>query len=368
MKDNAACPLSSSQIAARPVPVAAPAAVAAPAEAAAPAATDPLPVVRIGAIAAVTPDNHWLIRSLWGRAAVGIIGGAPKCCKSWLGLDMAVSVASGTPCMDRYSVDCQGPVLVFLAEDALPNVRARVDAICQHRRLDVEKLDLHVITASVLRLDLQGDQRRLAAAVKKYKPRLLLLDPLVRLHRLDENSASEISGLLGYLRQLQRWGDVAVVLVHHASKKQRAQPGQALRGSSDLHAFGDSNAYLARRGDHLLLTLEHRAAVAPAPIELVLKSAADGSATHLALNQGEAPPPTDNPQALADAAWAELRRRGAAVTRTELRSQLRVNNERLGDALVKLQQDKRALQTPQGWMALEPVPAGAGLQQALRLG
>ncbi|MBM4345172.1 MAG: AAA family ATPase [Deltaproteobacteria bacterium] len=96
--------------------------------------------------------------------------------------------------------------------------------------------------AGVLRLDPQTDQRRLAQAVQRYRPRLLLLDPLVRLHRLDENSASEISGLLGYLRHLQRWGNVAVVLVHHASKKLRAQPGQGLRGSSDLHAFGDSNA------------------------------------------------------------------------------------------------------------------------------
>ena len=46
---------------------------------------------------------------------------------------------------------------------------------------------------------------------------------------------------------MQRTYHTAIALVHHASKKHRAQPGQALRGSSDLHAFGDSNAYLARR-------------------------------------------------------------------------------------------------------------------------
>jgi RecA-family ATPase len=66
------------------------------------------------------------------------------------------------------------------------------------------------------------------------------------LHRLDENSAADISQLLGFLRELQRTHDTAIVLVHHASKKHRAQPGQALRGSSDLHAFGDSNACLWR--------------------------------------------------------------------------------------------------------------------------
>ncbi|MBM4342828.1 MAG: AAA family ATPase [Deltaproteobacteria bacterium] len=148
--------------------------------------------------------------------------------------------------MDRFAVDAQGPVLVYLAEDSEPSVRQRVHGIFDHRSLDIAKLDVHVIVSPVLRLDLQTDQRRLAQAVQRYRPRLLLLDPLVRLHRLDENSASEISGLLGYLRHLQRWGNVAVVLVHHASKRQRAQPGQGLRGSSDLHAFGDSNGYLAR--------------------------------------------------------------------------------------------------------------------------
>jgi hypothetical protein len=30
------------------------------------------------------------------------------------------------------------------------------------------------------------------------------LDPLIRLHRVEENEASQIAGLLSYLRELQR--------------------------------------------------------------------------------------------------------------------------------------------------------------------
>ena len=56
---------------------------------------DALPVVR-----AVDLDDgdtlpRWLVDTLWARAAVGVLGGAPKCCKSWLALDLAVSVATG---------------------------------------------------------------------------------------------------------------------------------------------------------------------------------------------------------------------------------------------------------------------------------
>ncbi len=326
-------------------------------------AAETLSVVRAGAIAAETSLDHWLIRSIWGRAAVGIIGGAPKCCKSWLGLDMAVSVASGTPCLDRFGVDAQGPSLVFLAEDALPMVRARIDALCRHRGLDIASLDVHVITVPVLRLDLQKDQARLLATVLQLRPRLLLLDPLVRLHRLDENSASEISGLLGFLRELQRAADVAVVLVHHASKKQRARPGQTLRGSSDLHAFGDCNAYLGHRGDGLVLTMEHRAAQAPEPMPLSLVSRPDGTATHLALQDGAAVPVVDSAAALGDAIRDLLRRAGTTKTRQDLRAELRVNNERLGHVLLDLEGRGSIARSAQGWSYIAPVAA----QQTLAL-
>jgi hypothetical protein len=44
---------------------------------------------------------RWLIDGLWSDAAVGVLGGEPKCCKSFLALDAAVSVASGTPRLGR---------------------------------------------------------------------------------------------------------------------------------------------------------------------------------------------------------------------------------------------------------------------------
>jgi RecA-family ATPase len=107
-----------------------------------------------------------------------------------------------------------GPTLVYLAEDALPQVRARIAGICSHRGIDLSALDVHVITAPAVRLDQSADQKRLSATLEQLRPKLLLLDPLVRLHRLDENSSADISSLLGYLRELQRRYDVAVVVTH----------------------------------------------------------------------------------------------------------------------------------------------------------
>jgi hypothetical protein len=308
-----------------------------------------LPVEKACRLKQQETGQVWLIQSVWAGCAVGIIGGAPKCCKSWLGLDMAVSVASGTPCLDCFEVREKGAAMVFLAEDALHTVRSRIDALCGHRNLDIRDLDLHVITAPVLRLDLTTDQNRLKATLDELRPRLLVLDPLVRLHRLDENSASDISKLLGFLRELQRACNCAIVLVHHASKKHHAQPGQALRGSSDLHAFGDSNAYLARRSGRLVLTLEHRSAKPPDPLELDLISHADGSKTHLKIVSSQA---TGQDQSLSRRVLTVLNHAQGPMTRISIRDQLKVNNQRVGEVLAELDRKGLAMHLKTGWVSL----------------
>ena len=291
--------------------------------------------------------QEWLIDSLWGKSAVGLIGGQPKCCKSWLGLDMAISVASATPCMGTFQVKSPGPALVFLAEDDCSAVRNRIEAICSHRGLDINLLELYAITEQAIRLDLAADQQRLEATLAALRPKLLVLDPLVRLHCGDENSAADISLLLGFLRQLQRTYDTAIVLVHHAGKKHRAQSGQALRGSSDLHAFGDSNAYLARKDDRIVLTLEHRSARPIDPFDVQLISNDDGSATHLevvAVNQISATE-TLLPKRLLPL----LTNAGKPLTRTVIREKLGINNQKLGDTLTDLENKGTLIRSTKGW-------------------
>ena len=48
------------------------------------------PVERACDLAVVPDEQKWLIEELWAQQAVGILGGEPKCCKSFLALDMAV--------------------------------------------------------------------------------------------------------------------------------------------------------------------------------------------------------------------------------------------------------------------------------------
>jgi hypothetical protein len=175
-----------------------------------------LPFRPAHALIAVAEDRRWLIDGLWAAEAVGIVGGEPKCCKSFLALDMAVAVASGAPCLGRFAPVEPAGVLLFAAEDALHVVRRRLEGIAFGAGTTLDALDIQVITAPTLRLDLVEDRQRLAETVEHPRPRLLILDLFVRLHRIDENVSGEVAPLLAYLRELQRRHAVAVavVLVH----------------------------------------------------------------------------------------------------------------------------------------------------------
>ena len=225
--------------------------------------------------------QQWLVNTLWGREAVGIIGGEPKCGKSFLALDLAVAVASGVPALRHFPSAHPGPVVLFAAEDAGHIVRTRLEGIANAAGTTFNGLDIAVIDVPVLRLDLESDRQRLHQTVERIRPRLLVLDPLVRLHRVDENAVAEIAPILAFLRELQRRFDTAVVLVHHARKSAATRPGQALRGSSELHAWGDSNLYLRRRKGQIVMSVEHRAAASLNDIALELADDGHGAALRL---------------------------------------------------------------------------------------
>jgi len=92
-----------------------------------------------------------------------------------------------------------------------------------------------VITAPSLRPDLEVDRARLDETVARPRPRLLVLNPLVLLHRIDENVGGDVVPLLAFANcsiatsSPSRW---SIML----GRGQAPSAPQALRGSSEFHA------------------------------------------------------------------------------------------------------------------------------------
>lgn len=316
-----------------------------------------LPVSPAHALAECPVERRWLIDGLWADQAVGIVGGEPKCCKSFLALDMAVAVASGAPCLRRFPVTQTGRVLLYAAEDALHVVRRRLVGICRAAGVALEELDLQVITAPTLRLDLADDQARLLATVEALRPRMLVLDPFVRLHRVDENVAGAVAPLLAYLRDLQRSFQVAVVVVHHARKGAgNTRGGQALRGSSEFHAWVDVTLYLRRLDDRILLAAEHRAAPSLDAVPLALVGTGDALALeiHAAPASAPGPPPLLTPL---DKVAQVLAQSPMPLTVDDIRRACHIRTAHVCEALNVLVRNGRVRKTGAGYQRAD---AGAG--------
>jgi RecA-family ATPase len=309
-----------------------------------------LPVQPAWRLAECPEQQRWLIDGLWSEEAVGIIGGEPKCCKSFLALDLAVAVAAGTPCLRRFAVARPGRVLLYPAEDALHVVRRRLEGICAAAGIGLAELDVQVITAPSLRLDLEADRARLDETVARLKPRLLVLDPFVRLHRIDENVSGDVAPLLAFLRELQRRHAIAVAVVHHARKGAGAiRAGQALRGSSEFHAWGDSNLYLRRDSDdRIALTVEHRAAAAMPGITLELIQRRDA----LALEPVQADPKSEcrvEPTSVDQRIAAALAEGVEPRPFSELRASCRVRTTTLYERLAAMTAAGLVVKFPDGY-------------------
>ncbi len=320
---------------------------------------DTLPVVQAAALEQAPLGRNWLIENLWLAETVGFLGSPPKHCKTWLALEMAVCVASGSPCLGAFPVTAPGPVLLYAAEDSAATVRQRLESLAAHHQVAFDRLPLWVITADSLRLDRPDDSNRLEATVAQYQPRLLILDPLIRLHQQDENASGPMAALLGFFRSLQRKSRAAIAIVHH-SRKNRAPAGSgySLRGSSDFYAWADVLLHLQRRQGRLTLTAEHRSAPSFGPVGIELIHLDNGH-PHLELVARDGiitPDPKPNssqPDALCTRILELLSESSEPRSVAQLRAVLRVRNQRLIEALRQLVDQGKIQRLERGYARLQ---------------
>lgn len=304
----------------------------------------PYETVAASELAATTKPLQWLADGLFLRGGAGILGGAPKSCKSFLALDLCIAVASQTPFATSFAVRECGRVTLLCAEDPDAVVVERLESLARARALRLADLPVDVIVERGVRLP--DGVARLAATIAKTKPALLLLDPLIRLHRADENSAAEMSVILDGLRDLARSTGTAVLLVHHARKAVGSSPGASLRGSSDLSAFGDTNLYLRRAGQELELRIEHRATACPPPLRIKLTVDDRDRTARFAPTTGA----SNADDATSARIVAVLEAAPGPVSARALRDELGVRNEVVGAALRQLDQRGRIRRVGrEGW-------------------
>lgn len=313
----------------------------------------PLPLKKLSDVKEEPEAGSWLIHSLWSASAVGIVGGEPKTYKTWLTGELVHAVASGHNAFGRFHVEQPGPVLIFHQEDGQQQIRARLSGISLAHGTEIADLPIHFIDVPTLYLDDAQQIRALRLTIAQARPRLIVLDPFVRLVRgLDENSANDVARVLGELRRIQRELDVAVLLVHHMRKARSSHPGHQLRGSGDFAAWTDSAIYVARRGNDRILTIEHRSRPAPSPIRVRL---AQEPMPHLIVVDAEQTGEKATPS-LADTILAWLQHTASRQPTIAIRDATKARKASVVEALRGLESAGKVERNQQGWALKKPVP------------
>lgn len=212
----------------------------------------------------------WLIEDIWTENGCGFIAGEPKSFKSWFALDMALSVSTGSPFLNRFNVAKPGPVLYLQEEDALPTLKKRRDVMWEGKQSsevimeddglymtppsEMEKPKISAKVLAGITLSDELHQQWLAEELERgYDGEpyvMIVLDPLANMMGdIEENKANVMNTqLLIPLRKISIHHEVAVAVVHHMAKVQQGRqlrPGQRMRGSGTLHAWAHDALYLS---------------------------------------------------------------------------------------------------------------------------
>lgn len=212
-------------------------------------------------------ERPWLIRRMVLARTIHMIVGAPKMMKSWLGLDMLLSIGTGTPFLGQFEVAERGAVVYISIEDPDYLLHDRFSKMLIARglapRLEAtEKSNrLHLVVTGrstpPVYLDLSRNfvfdaehTDNLIAWLHEIKAKVgrvsaVIFDPILRMlpPNIDEFKASSVSSsIFANAERIRTELDTAVILVHHRSKA--VAEGKNSYGSVAFHAFAEGTCFI----------------------------------------------------------------------------------------------------------------------------
>ncbi len=203
------------------------------------------------------------------------VGGEPKVGKSLLVANLALALAAGSS-RAGFVIPASRHVLICQFELPTEQFAARLWLMRQALGTAADdRLFVDTRSAGHLLSTASGLNHFLAAA-RAAAAEVIVLDPLYSTHDQDENDTRAMASLCHTLLRLRDASRAALIVVHHVRKSvSRYEIGSAFRGSSALHAVGDSYMLLTRPSpqlNNIELRFQFRYAAAQQPRFLCLDS------------------------------------------------------------------------------------------------
>jgi hypothetical protein len=188
------------------------------------------------------PPRKWLLGNVYCRSFVSSLVADGGIGKTALRLAQALSLTTGRAFTGE-NVFQRCRVLFVSLEDDRNELRRRVRAAMLHHGIEPEEIDGRLFLAApegkagklvtvdprTKRPTISVMKAELEAVIKREQIDVLILDPLVKAHDVEENDNSAMDVVIQTLSTLAVEHDIAVDVLHHTSKG-AADPGNADRG------------------------------------------------------------------------------------------------------------------------------------------
>lgn len=241
----------------------------------------------------------WLVDESWVDGSVGFISGRSKSYKTWIALDLALSIVSGSDFLGRYQVRRTGPVLLIQEEDPSSVLQDRLRLVGQNKgmmpkivesredfiKIEYPEFPLHIINLQGFSLGSTEKVAQVRKLIAEINPVMVILDPLIVMlgQGIDEYKANEVATVLQSIKMWREEFGCSVVIVHHWNKGKNEEGerfAQHMYGSFAFHAWLESALHVMpvieegqERIDTIIVEREFKAA--PSGRGLQIKFAID---------------------------------------------------------------------------------------------
>lgn len=189
-------------------------------------------------------EPRWAVPDLVPEG-LSLLAGKPKCGKSWLVLDLALSIASGAHALGNIKCD-QGPVLYLALEDTLRRLQGRMRAVLQGKPAPHDV----AITTEWKRSD-EGGLSDLQSWLSDHpRARLVVIDTLQKIRssrKRDAGIYEDDYKVIGDLKKIADEFTVPILVVHHLNKDGgQSDPFMKVSGTAGITGSADTILVLER--------------------------------------------------------------------------------------------------------------------------
>lgn len=190
------------------------------------------------------PPVHWIVNTILPEGLT-ILGGKPKCGKSWLVFNLCLSVSSGERALGKYGVE-RGTVFYLALEDTDRRINQRQMMCWKHKPIPKNL----ILTTSWPKLD-QGTLLGLESFVDDHPDtKLIVVDTLGMVRPAQKNNTNVYDqdvAAIKPLRALSHERGISIVIVHHLNKMVSEDPFMTFSGTQGLSGTAD-NLWILRPG------------------------------------------------------------------------------------------------------------------------